>query len=303
MNKSLLIAVATFLASALLTGINKADEPVDFVSEPDFFQLPDSISLGACSGVSVNSKGEIFLFHRGKQPIVCVDATGKFLRSWGDDVIHTAHGLRIDADDNVWITDIGNHQVMKFNSEGKLLLALGKAGKAGDGTDEFNKPTDIAFGSQGEIYVSDGYGNSRVIKFTPNGGYLTSWGEPGTGPGQFNVPHAILIDGKGRVVVGDRENDRVQIFSENGKLLETWKGFAPYGLAYDRQGKLFVADGRANKLLQLDNKGAIVSTWGSEGTAPGQFQLPHMLAADAAGNLYIGEITGKRFQKLGRKKP
>ncbi|MCH7726933.1 MAG: hypothetical protein IH991_10690, partial [Planctomycetes bacterium] len=166
--------------------------------------------------------------------------------------------------------------------------------------DEFNKPTDVAFGPKGAIYVSDGYGNSRVIKFTPNGGFLTQWGAVGDGPGQFNLPHTIVVDSKGRVLVGDRENNRVQIFDDGGKLLETWPGFAPFGLVFDNRGNLFVADGRAHKVLQLDSKGKVVGSWGEAGINPGQFQLPHMLAADASGNLYVAEIKGKRFQFLAR---
>ena len=292
--------ILTLVCSTLSISPARAVEPLAFKPAPDFFKLPDSITLGAGSGVAVNSHGDIYLFHRGKQPIIQVKRNGTFVRAWGDGVIDTAHGLRIDDADNVWVTDIGNHQVLKFSAEGKLLLTLGKAGQAGLGTDEFDKPTDVAFGARGEIYVSDGYGNSRVMKFTPNGGYLTSWGEPGDGPSQFDTPHTIVVDRRGRVVVGDRENDRVQVFDGNGKLIETWGDFAPFGLAYDKQGTLFVADGRAHKILQLDSKGRVVASFGQEGAGPGQFQLPHMLAADGDGNLYVGEIQSQRFQKLTR---
>jgi DNA-binding beta-propeller fold protein YncE len=300
MMKTRTFATTFVLILASLGTSGFADE-IDFESVSDFVKLPDTIKLDKCSGVGVNSKGEVFLFHRGKHPIIVLDSTGKYLRSWGDDVIGSAHGLRIDQDDNVWVTDIGNHQVLKFSPAGKQLLALGKAGTAGDGIDEFDQPTDVAFGSKGEIYISDGYGNSRVMKFTPNGGFLTQWGKAGDGPSEFDTPHTIVVDHKGRVVVGDRENDRVQVFDESGKLLEIWPGFAPFGLALDQQGNLFVADGRANKVLRLNAKGKVVGSWGEEGNAPGQFQLPHMLATDAKGNLYVGEILGKRFQKLIRR--
>lgn len=276
-------------------------EPIDFRPDTAFVKLPDSITLGACSGVAVNSKGDVYLFHRGKKPIICLDSKGEFIRAWGDDTIGSAHALRIDADDNVWVTDIGNHQVMKFSPTGKLLLTLGKAGSPGDGIDEFNKPTDVAFGPQGAIYVSDGYGNNRIIKFTPNGGYLTQWGEAGDKPGQFDLPHSVVVDKNGRIVVGDRENNRVQVFESSGKLVAVWTGFAPFGLAFDQQGHLFVADGRANKVLQLDDQGKVVRAWGQKGAQPGEFQLPHMLATDAKGNLYVGEIKGLRFQRLLRK--
>jgi DNA-binding beta-propeller fold protein YncE len=300
--KSILFACAVLgFVATFQPHSTDAAEPVDFQAAPAFFQLPDSIKLGACSGVAVNSKGNVYLFHRGKQPIIRLDADGKFLSSWGDDLIGSAHGLRIDADDNVWVTDIGNHQVMKFSTTGKLLLTLGKAGSAGDAIDQFNKPTDIAFGPQGEIYVTDGYGNNRVMTFTANGGFLAQWGEAGDGPGQFNLPHAVVVDRTGRVIVGDRENNRVQVFEGNGKFVAAWPGFAPYGLAFDGQGRLFVADGVANEVLQLDDHGKIVRSWGQEGTEPGQFRLPHMLASDSLGNLYVGEIKGERFQKLIRK--
>jgi DNA-binding beta-propeller fold protein YncE len=266
-----------------------------------FLKIPKGIPVGAASGVDIDSKGRIYLFHRGPRPILCFTAKGKFIRSWGDDLIGSAHGLRIDRDDNVWVTDIGHHMVFKFSSKGKLLLALGRADQAGTKRDLFDKPTDIGFGPKGEIYVSDGYGNSRVIKFDAQGKYLTQWGKPGKGQGEFDTPHAILVDRKGRVVVGDRENDRVQVFDANGKWLATWPGFAPFGLAEDSKGAIFVADGRANQVLQVDpTNGKVVSRWGSQGAEPGQFQLPHMLAVDKKGSLYVVEIQGKRLQKLRR---
>jgi DNA-binding beta-propeller fold protein YncE len=266
----------------------------------DFLKLPEGWSLGACSAVAVNSRSEIFVYHRGSHPILVFDAQGKYLRSWGDDLIGSAHGLRIDGNDDVWVTDIGNHRVFKFDAQGKLLLALG-TGKPGDARDEFNKPTDLAFGPKGEIYVTDGYGNSRVLVFLPSGALLNSWGKPGRAAGEFRIPHAIVIDRQGRLLVGDRENDRIQIFNTDGKLLETWNGFAPYGLAFDGDGNLFVADGRAHQVLQLSATGEVAARFGREGTAVGEFGLPHMLAIDKEGNLFVAEVGGKRVQKLLRK--
>jgi DNA-binding beta-propeller fold protein YncE len=274
--------------------------PVEFEPALDFLKLPAGVTLGRCSAVAVNSRGEIHLFHRGSHPILCFDAQGNYLRSWGDDVIHTAHGLRIDAKDNVWTTDIGNHRVCKFDSAGKLLMMLG-TGKAGAGHDEFNKPTDVAFGPRGEFYVSDGYGNTRVLKFSPSGALITSWGRPGKGPGEFNLPHSIVVDRQGRILVGDRENNRIQLFDDTGKFLDQWPGFAPFGLALDKDGQLFVADGRAHKVLRLSDSGQVLEIWGQKGTAAGQFELPHMLACDASGNLLIAEVNGKRLQLLRRK--
>ncbi len=223
-----------------------ATAQVHWKPRPDFFQVPEGLPLGACSAVAVNAQGEVFAFHRGKQPILVFDSRGKHLRSFGEGVIDSAHGLRIDAEDNVWVTDIGSHSVHKFDRQGKLLLTLG-TGKPGTGNDQFNRPTDIAFGREGEVFITDGYGNSRVQVFTPGGRWLRGWGTKGTGRGEFHLPHAMLIDGRGRVLVGDRENDRIQIFDQDGALLDMWEGFAPFGLALNPQGELFVADGRANR--------------------------------------------------------
>ncbi|MCA9016423.1 MAG: hypothetical protein KDA77_13910, partial [Planctomycetaceae bacterium] len=278
------IIIFTIATMVLSAESSRAGESVGFEPVASAIQLPEGLTLGPCSAVDFDSQGRMYLFHRGKQPILCFDRDGKFIRSWGDKLIGQAHGLRIDRHDNIWVTDIGNHMVFQFNPQGKLLLALGKSGKPGNTIDQFNKPTDVAFGPEGEFYVSDGYGNSRVMKFAANGKYLGQWGEPGKGPGQFNLPHSILIDDKGRVLVGDRENDRVQIFDTEGKLLEVWPGFAPYGMEFDSQGRLFVADGRANKVLQVNPAGKVVHSWGRKGDGLGEYNLPHMLAFDADGN-------------------
>jgi DNA-binding beta-propeller fold protein YncE len=295
--------VSLVLVALALTASWKSDaaaaEPVAWRAEADFFKLPEGFKLGACSAVAVNSRGEIFVFHRGEHPILVFDSAGKFLRSWGDGVIGSSHGLRIDREDHVWVTDIGNHRVMKFDPQGKQLLSLG-TGKPSDADDAFNKPTDVAFGPKGEFFVTDGYGNTRVLAFSPSGALVHKWGSAGKGDGEFNTPHAIVIDRQGRLIVGDRENDRIQIFDADGKHLATWPGFAPYGLALDAEGRLFVADGRAHQVLELDGAGKVVGRFGKEGKGAGEFSLPHMLSFDAAGNLFVTEITGTRVQKLVR---
>lgn len=285
----------------LTAEFTSAADKIDFEPAAISIELPEGLALGPCSAVDFDSKGRMYLFHRGPQPILCFDSNGKFVRSWGDKLIGQAHGLRVAPDETIWVTDIGNHMVFQFSPKGKLLLALGQAGKPGDSQDQFNKPTDIAFGPQGEFYISDGYGNSRVMKFAANGKFLSQWGTPGKGPGEFNLPHSILVDATGRVLVGDRENDRVQIFDLEGNLREIWTGFAPYGMEFDSRGNLFVADGRANKVLQLNASGKVEKSWGKTGKRPGEYNLPHMLAVDAAGNLFVTEIGGKRLQKLRRK--
>jgi len=270
----------------------------DYRAVPDWLQLPEGQKLGAVSAVATDPAGNVFVFHRGKRPVLVFDRAGKFLRGWGDDHIKTAHGLRIDRDRNVWVTDIGNHQVLKFDPEGKLLLSLGKKGTPGDGPDRFNQPTDIALAPNGDFYVSDGYGNSRVAKISAEGKFLLQWGKKGTGEGEFNLPHSIVLDGKGRVLVGDRENERVQVFDGEGKFLAQWKeSGAPYGLFLAGE-RLFVADGRASWIRVLDLEGKSLGRFGEKGTGAGQFLMPHMLCVDADGAVYVGEVNGKRMQKF-----
>lgn len=285
------------LLIALGDGWLFAADPGDYQPVPDFLQLPAGWTLGACSAVDASSTGEIYVFHRGKHPILCFDRTGKFQRSWGDDLIKTAHGLRVDRDHHVWVTDIGNHRVFKFDSTGKLLLGLG-TGKAGKDLDQFDRPTDVAFGPDGEFFVTDGYGNSRVMKYSAAGKLLKSWGTPGKGAGEFNLPHAIVVDQRNRVLVGDRENNRIQVFDREGTWLATWDGFAPYGLAFRADGTLFVATGREHDVLCLDSMGKITRRWGRKGVAAGEFQFPHMLCFDSSGALLVAEVEGARLQKL-----
>ena len=265
-------------------------------------QLPPGVKLGAVSGVATDAKGQVYVFHRGPKPLLVFDRDGKFVRSWGDEHVKTAHGLRIDADGHVWLTDIGNHQVLKFDADGKLLLALGKKGEPGAGPDRFNMPTDVAVAPTGEFYVTDGYGNARVHKFSKDGKLLKEWGKKGSAEGEFNLPHTICLDPKGRVIVGDRENRRIQVFDPDGKFLTAWTaGGSPYGLflAGDR---LFVADGVANWVTVLDLDGKSLGRFGEPGTGPGQFRLPHMLCVDSEGSVYVTEITGQRVQKFAVRK-
>lgn len=197
---------------------------------------------------------------------------------------------------------MGDHRVLKIDPEGKLLLALGTRGKPGNTPDQFDRPTDVAFLPSGEFFVSDGYGNARVVKFAADGKYLKEWGKKGKGEGEFNLPHSIARDAKNRLLVGDRENNRVQVFDTDGKFLAVWsESGAPYGL-FPHDGKLFVADGRANWIKVLDADGKTLGRWGEKGTGPGQFAQPHMLCVDSRGHVYVTEVAGKRIQKFTAKR-
>jgi DNA-binding beta-propeller fold protein YncE len=186
--------------------------------------MPPGWKFGRVSAVAVNAGGEVFAFHRGLRadPVIVFDSKGRYVRSWGKGLFASPHGLRIDPSGNVWITDTGSHQVMKFTQKGELLLALGTKGRAGATPETFDKPTDIAFAGDGSFYVSDGYGNSRVVKFSKEGKYLLEWGKPGRGPSEFNTPHSVQTDSAGAVYVSDRENNRIQIFTPEGKFVRMW---------------------------------------------------------------------------------
>jgi DNA-binding beta-propeller fold protein YncE len=265
---------------------------------PDFPQLPPALTLGAVSAAATDSKGNILAFHRGEHPILILDSQGKLLRSFGDGLFTSAHGLRIDSDDNIWVTDNANHTVIKFSPDGVPLLKLGEKNVAGEDATHFNKPADIAFAANGDFYIADGYGNSRVVKFNKAGEFLKTWGKKGAGPGEFNLPHAVQVDAEGRVYVADRENNRLQVFDAEGKFLRQLPGFAPFGLFITPDQYLFVADGRANKVLKMSLDGKILTSWGATGPEPGNFQLPHGLTVAKGGAVYVTEITGKRIQKF-----
>jgi DNA-binding beta-propeller fold protein YncE len=279
-----------------------ADTIPDYRRVAGWPKVPEDVKLGAVSGVATDSDDRVYVLHRGPKPVLVFDRDGKFLHSWGDDYLKTPHGLRIDASGYIWITDIGNHQVIKFDAKGKPLLTLGKKGEAGTSDDKFDRPTDVAVAPSGEFYVSDGYGNSRVLKFSAKGKLLKQWGKKGTGEGEFNLPHTVVLDAKRRVIVGDRENNRIQVFDADGKFLMQWKeGGAPYGL-FHAGDRLFVADGVANWVKVLGPDGKALGRFGEKGTAPGQLQLPHMLCVDSHGDVYVTEINGKRVQKFSARK-
>ena len=261
-------------------------------------RLPAGVELGPVSAVATDAQDRVYVAHRGPKPVLVFDRDGTFLRSWGDDHLKTPHGLRTDPDGNVWVTDLGHHLVLKFDPDGKLLLSLGTMGRSGNTHDRFDRPTDVAVTPAGDFYVTDGYGNARVLKFDRAGKLLKQWGTKGTGEGQFHLPHAVVLDAEGRVYVGDRENDRVQVFDPDGKFLAKWKeSGAPYGL-FRAGDRTFVADGRAGWVRVLGPDGKPLGRFGGPGGGAGRFRLPHMLCVDSCGDVYVAEVDGRRVQKF-----
>jgi peptidylamidoglycolate lyase len=286
--------------------------------------LPDGMVLGQVSGVAVDSHNHVFVFHRAENSwatdkthpiavptILCFDgATGKLLSSWGENRFLEPHGLRVDSQDNVWLTDRALQQVFKFSHDGKLLLTIGTERVAGVDATHFDKPTDIAFASDGSIYVSDGYGNNRVAKFSPDGKFLFDWGHKGQGPGEFDLPHSVAVDAQGNVYVADRSNARVQVFDPNGKFLKQWKSpelGRPWSLAVGPDNLLYVVDGGDLKpvgfdrgqLLKLDLTGKILAKWSRFGNYDGQIYWGHDVAVGKDGAVYVGDVYhGMRVQKF-----
>lgn len=264
---------------------------------PDFFRLPVGMNFGEASGVALDSKGHIFVFHRSKPMLVEFDEKGTFVRSLGDGLFDHPHGLRIDADDNIWTTDDGNHTVLKLDHDGKVLLVLGRRGTGAEADWLFNSPADVGFGKGGEIFVADGYGNSRVVKFDRTGRFLKAWGKFGSAPGEFNLPHSVVIDAKGRVYVGDRENQRIQIFDGEGRLLKIWTGIGyPYGLFLTPDQHVWMADGGFDRIVEIDPDGKILGAIGEPGHAPGQLAWAHFLAVGPDRKLYVADVLNWRFQ-------
>ena len=236
------------------------------------------------AALAVDSQDHVFCFNRSNEhPVVIFDRDGRFLSSWGAGLFRFPHAIRIDAQDRVWLTDEHHGQFMQFTSDGKLLRTIGvKGNKSDTGVDAddftstawrkvthggapFNLPTDIVELPNGDIYITDGYGNARVHKFSPEGKHLFSWGEPGTAPGQFNLPHGIWYDRRGRLLVADRENDRVQVFDPDGKLLHIWpaKLIGPAFFYVDAEDIVYIPEHNGGMVSILTLDGERLARWGA----------------------------------------
>lgn len=289
------LAVAVFGVASSLAAGEKYEVDRDFVAA-----LPEGLKFGSVPGIAFDSRENLIVTHRGPRPILVYDRGGKLIHMFGDEELNAVHGTRVDADDNLWVTDHKNHTVIKYATSGKVLMLLGKRDVKGEDAQTFNRPTDVAFGADGDFFVSDGYGNSRVVKFRKDGTFVKAWGVKGTADGEFTLPHCVQIDAAGFLHVADRENDRVQVFTQDGKFVRKYGGFAPFGLCIAADQTLFVADGRAHKCLHMTLTGKVLGEWGSEGAEPGQFKLPHGIAVDRQGRVYVGDIEGKRLQRFVR---
>jgi DNA-binding beta-propeller fold protein YncE len=266
------------------------------------------------SGVAIAGSGHVLVLHRGAHPILEFESDGKFVRSWGNGMFSEgkvaaiaaadrvpgralysavygpagcdscgAHSVRVDSEHNIWVVDAPGQVIYKMNPEGKVIMQLGQKGVVGTGHNTFNLPTDIAFASNGDFYVTDGYAGSRVVKFSHDGKYLLEWGTRGTGPGQFELPHNVAVDNQGRVYITDRETRRIEVFDSSGHFLNQWptvEGVS--GLFMTKDQRLWAG------AVLLNLKGEVVGKLPNGSAAGG-----HAVAVTDSGDIYLAQLSGK----------
>jgi hypothetical protein len=340
----------------LLSGTAFAQSEIPYDANPNFLKgLPADLHLGEASGVAVNSKGHIFVYSRGNSSGPAYAATasqilefapdGKYLREIGHNLYawSFAHDVRVDKDDNIWAIDKGSDMIIKFNPQGRVEMVFGRKKEASDDGAEawkrvnpprppvdgqFRQPTDVTWDPQGNIYISDGYVNSRVAKFDKGGHWVKSFGEPGSGPGQLNTPHGIAADAQGNIYVADRGNSRIQVFDGDGKVLRQikvnvpvppdampWMGPKPAPGTTGTMGAgapwtvcitppangtqyLYMSDAFPGRVYKLTLDGKLLGYFGSAGRMPKEFGWIHELACPSENTLYAGEILNWRVNKL-----
>jgi DNA-binding beta-propeller fold protein YncE len=296
-----------------------------YAPDPAWPKRPPGVAWAEMSGVAVDPQDRVYCFTRARPPIQVYDQAGNFIRSWGEDLIKSSHHIRIAPDGNVWVTDIADHTVREFSPDGKLLRTLGTPGVAGRDAAHFNKPTDVAVTPAGDIFVTDGYGNNRVVHLDRQGRFVKEWGELGVKPGQFSQPHSIVVDSRGRLYVADRNNVRIQVFDQAGKFLDEWREVVtPWGLCVTKEDDVWVCGSSPMRwrkedeglptppkdqvLVKFSPTGKVVQLVvvpkGADGLErPGELNWVHAVAVDSKGNLYVGDIQGKRAQRFLRLPP
>ena len=334
------IALCAF-AGAILSaqpGIPPSYAPPNDLPNPyrtvlNWAQFPDGRKWGSTAGVSVGPDGNIWAYDRcgantcagsTLDPVLEFDVkTGKLIKRFGAGVLVFPHGLTVDQQGNIWITDGQGrdgkgHQVFKFSPEGKILLTLGKAGVAGDGPDTFNQPSAVAIAPNGDIFVGDGHGamsNARIVKFSKDGKFIKTWGKHGAGPGEFETPHTVAFDSKGRLFVGDRTNNRIQIFDQDGNFIAQWKQFGrPSCVFIDRDDTIYVTDSEStDKQGYGYNPGCMrgirigsikdgkVTAFIPDPMPTGATSISEGVAVDRQGNVYGAEVGPKDLKKYVKK--
>ena len=293
--------------------------------DPEWPKRPPSAAWADMPGIAVDAMDTVWAFTRAVPPVQAYSAQGEYLRGFGESFIKKAHHIRVGPDGNLWLADVGNHAVFQVSPEGKLLRTLGTSGTAGVDQSHFNQPTDMAISPSGDVFVSDGYGNGRVVRYDRDGRFVRSWGRVGVAPGEFSIPHSIALDSRGRLYVADRNNVRVQVFDGEGKLLDVWKDLVvPWGIWITPADEVWVCgsspmswrkeDGalgcppKDQVFMKFNGEGKLLQLWtvpkGEDGKErPGDLNWLHCMALDSKGNIYAGDIKGKRAQKFLKIEP
>ncbi len=302
----------------------------------DWPQLPEGMTLDEVVAVASDAEGRVYVFNRGHHPIMTFDRTGQFTGGLAAGTFARPHGITMGPDDTIYCVDDFDHTVKVVSKNGQLLFTLGTSGECSNtgavsidyrtverAGPPFNYPTNLALAPSGELYVTDGYGNARVHRFSPQGEFIDSWGEPGTGPGQFRVPHGIAIDQNGLVYVADRENSRIQRFNLQGQYIDQWTDVArPCEVFVDGDGTVYVAelgyragrwpgwpdpptDASGGRLSIFNAGGSLLARWGGGDTpcAPGDFFAPHDVWVDAFGDIYVSEVVWSAGARKGLVSP
>ena len=304
-------AIVLFLLLAILPlcGQVQSGPPLPYHVVPGWAHLPAGWNFGEVSAVDVDKEDNVWVFNRGVHPVIKFDKSGKFLQSWPEVTMKRSHGLRVDGDGNIWTVDVDAHRVIKWTPDGRILMVIGgPGGTPGDNNSlyAFNLPANITFAPNGDFFVADGYGNSRVIKFNKDGEFLAKWGSKGAGDGEFDLVHDVALDGQGRLYVADRNNRRVQIFNENGKFEGKWTDLGqPEGLYYVKSDDaIYMCDGGSGKdlenhrIIKVNLEGKVLGVLSSFGKVAGKLDVPHYIAVDSKGAIYVAEIRNWRVQKF-----
>jgi sugar lactone lactonase YvrE len=317
--KSAVGAVALLVLTVATITAQNASVPNPYREDTNWAKLPAGAKWGGVISVDPAANGDTWVFHRSDPPLLRFDPSGKVVKSVGEGMVVQAHGMTVDRDGNVWVTDAqikdgkGN-QVLKFSPDGKLLMALGKPGVAGSGTDVFSGPCDVAIAQNGDIFVADGHiadvPVNRIMKFSKDGKFIKAWGKRGSGPGEFDTPHSIAMDSRGRIFVADRSNSRIQIFDQDGRFIDQWKQFGrPSGIYIDRNDNMVVADSQSNSKQNPGYTRGLRIGSARDGKVTAMIPFVEAdpeknnnagvegVAIDAKGNVYGAEVSTEMLKK------
>ena len=285
--------------------------PLDYVVAPSAVTLPQGVTMNATAAAAFDRAGNLIVLTRSMEAFYEFDANGTFVRSYGGNMFTRAHGIKVDAQGNIWATDVGAHLVHKVDRQGKILLTLGTKGEAGEwneaaGSRKLNQPTDVAIAANGDVFVSQGHtpganGDARVLKFDKDGKFLAQWGGKGNEPGKFQVAHGLDIDPQGNLWVADRENQRIQVFTPAGAFVRQMK-FAgvPCSVAFGSQ-QAFMVNGYAAQIVRMDLAGNVTGVTGKPGHGPGEFGEAHVIAVGPRDEIFVADSANATLQKFVRR--